>query len=282
MNYLLYNPKSSKGADKQKIESIKERLIGDVICQNVLEDDKYLEILQKLTKDDDVILVGGDGTLNKFVNKLGGKTPEARVYLYANGTGDDFFKDVSGGSKDEKILINKYIENLPTVTVKGETYYFINGVGYGIDGYCCEEGDRLHALSDKPVNYTKIAIKGILFKYKAANATVTVDGVTKTYKKCYIAPTMNGRYYGGGMLVAPKQDRLGDGSLTFVTMYGKGRLKTLMVFPSIFKGEHVNHTDMVDTITGREITVKFDRPTALQIDGETISNVLEYTARSGK
>lgn len=96
MNYLLYNPKSSKGADKQKIESIKERLIGDVICQNVLEDDKYLEILQKLTKDDDVILVGGDGTLNKFVNKLGGKAPEARVYLYANGTGDDFFKDVSG------------------------------------------------------------------------------------------------------------------------------------------------------------------------------------------
>ena len=82
MNYLLYNPKSSKGADKQKIESIKERLIGDVICQNVLEDDKYLEILQKLTKDDDVILVGGDGTLNKFVNKLGGKAPEARVYLY--------------------------------------------------------------------------------------------------------------------------------------------------------------------------------------------------------
>ena len=282
MNYLLYNPKSSKGADKQKIESIKERLIGDVICQNVLEDDKYLEILQKLTKDDDVILVGGDGTLNKFVNKLGGKAPEARVYLYTNGTGDDFFKDVSGGSKDEKILINKYIENLPTVTVKGETYYFINGVGYGIDGYCCEEGDRLHAISDKPVNYTKIAIKGILFKYKAANATVTVDGVTKTYKKCYIAPTMNGRYYGGGMLVAPKQDRLGDGSLTFVTMYGKGRLKTLMVFPSIFKGEHVNHTEMVDTITGRVITVKFDRPTALQIDGETISNVLEYTARSGK
>ena len=55
MNYLLYNPKSSKGADKQKIESIKERLIGDVICQNVLEDDKYLEILQKLTKDDEFI-----------------------------------------------------------------------------------------------------------------------------------------------------------------------------------------------------------------------------------
>ena len=31
---------------------------------------------------------------------------------------------------------------------------------------------------------------------------------------------------------------------------------------------------------GNEITVEFDRPTALQVDGETILGVTSYTAKS--
>lgn len=33
---------------------------------------------------------------------------------------------------------------------------------------------------------------------------------------------------------------------------------------------------MVSVFTGHEITVTFDRPTALQIDGETVSGVYKY------
>ena len=51
-----------------------------------------------------------------------------------------------------------------------------------------------------------------------------------------------------------------------------------MVFPSIFKGEHVKHKDMVEVLSGRTIKVEFDKPTALQIDGETILGVTSYTA----
>ena len=43
--------------------------------------------------------------------------------------------------------------------------------------------------------------------------------------------------------------------------------------------EHVKHTECVEVIEGSNITVKFNRPTALQIDGETILGVTEYTAR---
>ena len=62
--------------------------------------------------------------------------------------------------------------------------------------------------------------------------------------------------------------------------HGSGKLKTLMLFPSIFKGEHVKYKDHFAFFEGKEITVKFDEPTALQIDGETIHDVKEYTARS--
>ena len=161
---------------------------------------------------------------------------------------------------------------------------FINGVGYGIDGYCCEVGDMLHEKNDnentnKPINYTSIAIKGLLFHYKPTNATVTVDGKKHTYKKVWLAPTMNGKYYGGGMMPTPEQKRLqAEKKLSILVFHNSGKLKTLMIFPSLFKGKHIEYTKQVDILSGKEITVEFDRPAALQIDGETILNVTKYTA----
>ena len=76
---------------------------------------------------------------------------------------------------------------LPTVIVNEKEYKFINGVGFGIDGYCCEVGDEQRAKSDKPVNYTSIAIKGLLFHFKPVNATVTYDGKSRTFPKVWLS-----------------------------------------------------------------------------------------------
>lgn len=121
------------------------------------------------------------------------------------------------------------------------------------------------------MNYTAIAIKGLLFHYKPTNAVVAVDGGNDSYRKVWLAPTMNGRFYGGGMMPAPGQNRLNpEGTASTMVMFGAGKLKTLAVFPSIFKGEHIRHEDMVE---GHSISVEFDRPTPIQIDGETIPGV---------
>ena len=163
--------------------------------------------------------------------------------------------------------------------LNGERRFFLNGIGYGIDGYCCLEGDRLRATSAKPVNYTSIAVKGLLFHYKPTSAVITVDGVKHTYEHVWLAPTMHGRYYGGGMIPTPQQNRLAQPrELSVMVFRSPSKLKALAVFPSIFKGEHVRHTDVVDVLTGREITVEFDRPTPLQIDGETVPDVTVYRA----
>jgi diacylglycerol kinase family enzyme len=92
---------------------------------------------------------------------------------------------------------------------------------------------------------------------------------------------MNGRFYGGGMMPTPEQDRLSDdGRLSLLVFHRSGKLKTLMVFPSLFKGEHVKHTKIAEVLTGYDISVEFDRPTALQIDGETVTAVSSYRARA--
>lgn len=133
----------------------------------------------------------------------------------------------------------------------------------------------------KQPNYTSIAITGLLFHFKPVNATITVDGVEHSFKKVWLAPTMLGGHYGGGMLPTPDQKRDNpEGKLSVMVFHGSGKLKTLMIFPSIFKGEHVKKEKHVTILTGKEITVRFDRPTALQVDGETVLGVSEYTARA--
>ena len=77
--------------------------------------------------------------------------------------------------------------------------------------------------------------------------------------------------------MAPDQDRFSD-KLSVVLYMSKSKLKALMAFPSIFEGKHIEKKDMVKVITGNKVHVKYSRPCAAQIDGETVLNVSEYWA----
>lgn len=275
--YVLYNNKAGDGDALESVKSLEIIIDDEMKYIDVTKVSDYRIFLTGLEKDDYIILAGGDGTLNRFINNIDGIDFDNDVLYFPNGTGNDFAHDLGYSKECNPFPITEYIRNLPKVTVKNKTYRFVNGVGYGIDGYCCEVGDELKKIPSKKVNYTSIAIKGLLFHYKPTSAKVTVDGNTNTYKKVWIAPTMNGRFYGGGMMPTPDQKRK-SGKLSTMIFHNSGKLKTLMIFPSLFKGEHIKHTKQVEVLTGNEITVEFDRPVALQIDGETILGVSSYTA----
>lgn len=282
MIYVLYNPLANNGRGETSARALDQRFSDTIPIYLDFISLDLAAFFKTLPAADMVILAGGDGTLNHFVNRLGGEIPAHEVYYYPAGSGNDFMRDAQSAAKNSLVLLNPYLQNLPRVTVGGKTRFFLNGVGYGIDGFCCEEGDRQRETSDKPVNYTAIAIRGLLGGFHPVRATVTVDGLTRAYRHVWLAPAMNGRYYGGGMNVAPAQDRLSaDGTVSVVVLHCASKLATLCVFPSIFKGEHVNHTKMVDVLTGRDVSVSFDRPTALQIDGETVPNATGYSVQAG-
>ncbi len=280
-NVILYNPYSNNKRGQEAAKEVEAFVTGETVFEDITKIKDILGYINNANAEDKLILVGGDGTINHLANDLKGTVPDKEILLFAAGTGNDFKADIAPAENEHFISLNKYLSDLPTVTINGKTTYFLNGIGYGIDGYCCEVGDKLRAASDKPVNYAGIAIKGLLFHFKPRNATIIVDGEEKTYKHVWLAPTMKGRFYGGGMMVAPEQNRLDQSrEVSTVVMYGSGNLKTLMVFPSIFKGEHVSHKEMVEVRKGHNITVKFDTPCALQIDGETVLNVSEYTVQA--
>ncbi len=281
--YVLYNHLAGGGKNEESVKNLKNLYQQELHLVDITGITDYAAFFAGLSPEDHIIIAGGDGTLNNFVNATQNLTISQKIFYYPAGSGNDFAHEMGRTALCEPFEVTEQLKDLPVVEVNGHTRRFVNGVGYGIDGYCCQEGDRLRQMKAQKINYTTIAIKGLLLYFKARNAKVTVDGRTYTYKNVWIAPAMHGRYYGGGMMPTPDQDRNDpDGKLSICVFHCPSRIATLCVFPSIFKGGHVKHKKMAAVHTGREITVEFDRPTPLQIDGETIPDVTCYTARSVK
>lgn len=277
--YVLYNPLAGNKRCGTDIKKIEDLIDCEPIYCDMTKPMTYSDVLPEMKSDDVLIVCGGDGTLNRFINLPYDYSEKNEVLYFPMGSGNDFAHELCHKYGDKPFSITKYLKNLPEVTVNGKTFKFLNGIGYGIDGYCCEVGDKLRETTEGSINYTAIAIKGLLFHYKPTNATVTVDGVKHSYKRVWLAPTMNGKFYGGGMMPTPNQDRM-SGKLSVMVYHNLGKLKALAVFPSIFKGEHVKHKKNIAILEGRKITVEFDRPTPLQIDGETILGVSSYTVNA--
>ena len=277
--HVIYNPLAGYESSEDDVKLLQVVLDEDLLYYDITRITNYPAFIGSLSKDDFLVIAGGDGTLNRFINDTDGLNITQEIVYFPTGTGNDFARDLDKG--ENPFVITRYIKDLPSVEINGKRYRFINGVGFGIDGYCCQIGDELKKIPGKKVNYTAIAVKGLLFHFAPRKAKVTVDKNIYYYKKVWIAPTMHGRYYGGGMMAAPAQNRFNeDGTLSVMLFHNAGRLRTLFMFPSIFKGKHIKHSKTVTVHTGHEITVEFDKPTPLQIDGETILDVRSYTARS--
>lgn len=284
MKYVLLNPKANNGMGEQDAREWAKRLTETCTYVDVVSLPSMVDFVAGLKPDDEIILTGGDGTLNHFANDLADVEVANKIYYVKCGSGNDFYND-NKHRCDElgRIYLNDMLRNLPVIEVNGLRRRFINGIGYGIDGETCRVGEELRLKSTKRINYTNIAVKLLMGGYKLRRATVTVDGETYEYKNVWMAPTMQGRFYGGGMMVAPGQDRLNEEhKVTVVVAHKRSRLGTLIVFPSIFEGKHVLKKGFVTVVTGKKVTVTFDKPCALQIDGEVVHDVTTYSVETAE
>lgn len=273
--YVLYNSLAGKGKTEEKIKKLPDIITDEIRFFDITKEETYDVVIPSMEKDDYIVVCGGDGTLNRFVNRI--DTFENEVYFYPMGSGNDFARDIGMDKVERPFPITEYIKNLPTVTINGtDTYRFVNGVGYGIDGYCCMVGND-NRKKNKKVNYILIALKGFAGGYAPADAKVTIDGETVEYKKVWLTPTMMGKYFGGGMKVTPDQDRR-SGVLSTLVFHDAGKLYALWRFLSVFSGKHVKYKKKIKVFTGKNVSVEFSNPSALQIDGETILNVKSYSA----
>ena len=285
MIYIMYNPLAGNSTCEEISKGVGEIFSSDDKKYiNLLEIEDFERHIKELDAEDQIVVCGGDGTLNHLINSVNTAELEQDIFYYPGGSGNDFYHDIDNDRANGVYRINGYLKNLPRVKVNGRERVFLNGIGFGIDGYCCEEGDKMRVKRPgKRVNYPLIAFKGFAYDFHRVNARVTVDGVTREFHDVWMAPAMNGRYYGGGMMCAPNQDRLNDkGEVSVIIVHSKYRIPLLLAFSSAFKGEHLKYKKLVTEIKGSDVAVEFDRPTALQIDGDTITGVTGYEVHKDK
>ncbi len=282
MIYILYNPQAHRGTEELKIVHKGETVNKPAIKKINIVDMDVASFAAKLSKEDRVLIRGGDGTIHHFANHAKGVEFPCPMYMIRSGTGNDFLNDIGQLDSTSPFDIRKYLKDLPEVTFNGKTFCFVNGVGLGVDGAVCHEVEVYKVKHpDKKANYTAIALKELGYNYKRPVARVTVDGVVHHYKDVWAVSTMKGRYFGGGMKIAPNQDR-DSGKVSVMVMHGGSRIKTLAVFAKIKTGDHVKHTEMVDVFEGYDVKVEFATPNDLQIDGEVFTGVSKYTVRCKK
>ena len=280
MNYLLYNPLANNGkgdeAKKKALKDIGSQFPG--MDELDYSDIIFEDVAKILQPGDNVVVLGGDGTLNFLINDLKNiQTPsDISYYLYPAGTENDLVKDLMDKGINLKLIpLNNYIFNVPKVKFNNKEMFFLNAVGFGVDGKTYVEAEVLKSKGKK-INYNSIT-SSLLKKYEKTNATVTVDGNTKEFKEVYIAPTMNGRFYTDGMKAAPEQNRL-SGELSLVIIHDAVKGHGVKALGSIFKGVHTKFPEAVEIIKGKNIKVVFDKPCALQVDGELFEDITSYEA----
>ena len=86
MYYILVNPLSNNGSSVEALQVLEKQLNTKTInytSLNLIEVSQNVDgFIAKLTPEDDVVIVGGDGTLHRFANEIMDKVIPCQIYLY--------------------------------------------------------------------------------------------------------------------------------------------------------------------------------------------------------
>ena len=210
----------------------------------------------------DVWIVGGDGTLNYFINHY----PDINLPLviFNGGTGNDFhymlYDDISFEKQLELALtaISKPID-----IGKCNERYFLNDVGIGFEAAVAK------ALKGKKKRLGKtsflITILKKIFSYRSENYTIQSAEQNLTGRKLLV-DINNGRRAGGGFHVAPEA-KADDGLFDVVIADALSPLQRLLNLPKIEKGKHLN-LSFINYFKTKSIVVLSDSPIQYHLDGE--------------
>lgn len=183
----------------------------------------------------EVWIVGGDGTINWFVNHY--SSIQLPLALFGGGSGNDFHWMLYGDQSIEQ-QVESVLQATPQLIDVGicNEKFFLNGVGIGFDGAIVHDLLGKKKLAGK-ASYLLSILKQIVGYHEKPCVLQMPNETIK--QDCFMISVANGKRYGGGFHVAPNA-LLTDGLLE-INIVGKiSPIKRMKYLPVIEKGEHLN------------------------------------------
>jgi diacylglycerol kinase (ATP) len=239
---------------------------------------KYIETGYK-----NIIVVGGDGTLNEVVNAVFLQkhylTTDITLAMIPVGTGNDWCR-MFGLPLNYKQAISfitrgkTFIQDAGKVTFKAsdeqsKTRYFINMAGMGYDALVASKTNLLKEQGKiRPFSYLLNMITS-LFSYHTSETNIKFNGqsIDSTIFSMSVGIC---QFNGGGMRQAPNaipDDGLFD--LTIITKVTK--FEVFKNIKKLFDGTFIN-LPQVSVHTAERIDIESTPPLFLEVDGESLGH----------
>lgn len=247
-------------------------------------------------KEINLVVLGGDGTLNEVVNGIGDFS-KVRIGLIPTGSGNDFARGIgqktSVEESVERVLASQedLLLDLGKVTYEGgeRPYLFAISSGMGMDAIVCKKAftSKLKTFLNKlklgKLTYLLITVQTLATMKTGKLSVKVIDepqdepetdwekGKILSYKKLIFAAAMNLRAEGGGVPMAPKADPA-DGKLSVCFAHGVPKFMTYFVLPFLVLAKHEKLPCFhVENVSGCRL--ELDEPMTLHADGEYMGEV---------
>jgi diacylglycerol kinase (ATP) len=289
--FAAVNPRSGNGRTGREWKQI-ARALGEVYPRLDVGFSERRGDITRLVRQalieghQEIVAVGGDGTINEAVNGLfdanGAMAPDAVFAFVTSGTGGDFRKSfgVEAGpqaavARLKTAAVRKVdVGCVSCLSAAGEptSRHFINIASFGMSGTIVESVNRarIAKLFGGSFAFAFHSAIGML-RYTNAPVRIIVDGQDDAKATISTVAVANGQYFGGGMRVAPDA-KTGDGLFDVVVMAAAPKGQSLANLKLIYSGEHVQQPH-VNVIRGAHVVAApvaetGGRPVWIETDGE--------------
>lgn len=314
MYHIIINPASRSGRGMKIWKEIEPVLLKKAVKFQAYFSKKSGDVaketsrLSKLGDKINLIILGGDGTVNEAIQ---GMEPleNFTVGYIPTGSSNDLARDLgipknpllaldlilnSGNVRAMDVGLLHY-ENITPSAIRGQTpgaarnRKFVVSAGIGFDAAVCAEAlrspikDTCNRLGLGKLTYMGIALKQLIAAPKTSCDVWLDDKETPIHlDKFLFLSGMNHRYQGGGFKFCPDADYT-DETFSICVVGNVSKPKILCALPTAFFGKHYFFKG-VDAYRAAKIRVKTNTPLWVHTDGEvkTKSDCICMTQYSGK
>ncbi|MFO8061507.1 MAG: YegS/Rv2252/BmrU family lipid kinase [bacterium] len=210
---------------------------------------------------EEIIVVGGDGTVNEVIN---GIYPDMLpVRLISAGTGNDLLKMLDSVSFKDDFLKCEF-EEIDMFSVNGQLG--INALGIGFDGEVVNAMNKNNTPFQGIIAYMIFVIQKLLF-FKPPAYTIEYNNRIKS-GNYYILLVSNGEAIGGGFYLNPFA-KLSDSELDLCLISDMPMYLRPLMMVKVLMLKHMSDSHVFfDRL--KKIRIRSDRPVLAQLDGQLI------------